>query len=86
MATYEVTDSQKYFFLHEGGELKSLEELYVELPTMEPRVWEHHVNGERNDFANWVRDVIGDRYLAHKISTVTSKDGLQKLLFINFFR
>jgi hypothetical protein len=53
---------------------------------MEPRVWEHHVNGERNDFANWVRDVMGDRYLAHKISTVTSKDGLQKLLFINFFR
>jgi hypothetical protein len=53
---------------------------------MEPRVWEHHVNAERNDFANWVRDVMGDRYLAHKISNVTAKDDLLKLLFINFFR
>jgi hypothetical protein len=86
MATYEVADPQKYFFLHEGGELKSLEELFIELQAMEPRVWEHHVNAERNDFANWVRDVMGDRYLAHKISNVTAKDDLLKLLFINFFR
>lgn len=86
MATYAVIDPGKYFFLHEGGELKSLEELYIELQTMEPRVFEHHVNAERNDFANWIRDVMGDRYLAHKLSTVTSKDEIMKLLFINFFR
>ena len=60
-----MDDPQKYFFLHEGGELKSLEELYIELQTMEPRVFEHHVNEERNDFANWIRDVMDDRYLAH---------------------
>jgi hypothetical protein len=86
MATYTVTDPSKYFFLHGGGELKSLEELFVELQAMEPLVWQHHVNPERNDFANWVREVMGDRFLARRISLVTSKDELLKLLFINFFR
>jgi hypothetical protein len=86
MATHTVEDPQRYFFLHGGGELTSLEDLFVELQAMEPHVWQHHVTEERNDFATWVRDVMGDRTLAHKMQNVTTKDDLLKLLFIQFFR
>lgn len=86
MATYTVTDPEKYFYLHGGGALKSLEELFVELQTMEPHVYAHHVTEERNDFANWVRDVMGDRFLARNIELHREKDQLLKLLFINLFR
>lgn len=86
MATYAVTDPKKHFYLHDGGSLSSLDELFAELQTMDTRVWEHHVNESRNDFANWVREVMKDRFLAKNIEMVKEKDDLLKLLFINLFR
>jgi len=59
MTTQAVIDPEKRFFLHGGGELASLDDLFTELQTMEPQVYAHHVNEERNDFATWVRDVMG---------------------------
>ncbi len=86
MATYAVDDPERHFYLHEGGSLASLEELFAELQTMEHHVYEHHVNEERNDFAAWVRDVMQDRFLAKNIELCREKDQLLKLLFINLFR
>ena len=86
MAISSVSDAQQRFFLHGGGELASLEDLFVELQTMEPHVYAHHVNEERNDFATWVHDVMGDRFLAHKMTQITQKDEMLKLLFTQFFR
>lgn len=86
MATYTVTDAQKYFFLHEGGELTSLEDLFSELQTMEPHVYMHHVNGERNDFAAWIRDVMEDPFLAKNIELRQDRDEVLKLLFTHLFR
>lgn len=86
MATYTVTDPEKYFYLHDGGSLSSLDELFTELQTMEPHVWSHHVNRTRNDFSTWVRDVMQDRFLAKNIEMAKEKDDLLKLLFINLFR
>ncbi len=85
MATYAVTDPEKHFYLHGGGTLTSLEDLFTELQTMDPGVWQHHTE-ERNDFAAWVRDVMDDRFLARNIERCRTKDELTKLLFINFFR
>jgi hypothetical protein len=78
--------SDKHFFLCEGGSLGSIEELFAELQTMEPHVYGHHVNAERNDFSAWVRDVFQDRFLAKNIELCRDKDQLLKLLFINLFR
>jgi H+-transporting ATPase len=33
----------------------------------------YHVNSERNDFCNWVRDVIGDKKLASELATATNR-------------
>jgi len=86
MATYAVTDPEKYFSLHGGGTLTSLEDLFTELQTMDQRVWEHHTKQGRNDFSTWVRDVMQDRFLAKNIELAKEKDDLLKLLFINLFR
>jgi hypothetical protein len=86
MKTYAVTDPQKYFFLHGGGELKSLEELFVELQTMDHGVFSHHVTPERHDFATWVKDVMGDRMLAKNMTYARTKEEMEKLLFVNMFR
>jgi len=86
MATYAVTDPEKRFFLHGGGELSSLEDLFTELQTMEDHVYAHHVNEERNDFSRWVREVMGDHFLAKKIELARDRDELLKCLFISLFR
>ena len=78
--------SDKHFFLHEGGSLGSIEELFAELQTMEPNVYGHHVNIKRNDFASWARDVMDDKFLAKNIELCRDKDQLLKLLFMNLFR
>lgn len=86
MATQRVTDPEKYFYVQGGETLTSLEELFAELQTMDKQTYHHHVNEERNDFANWVRDVMGDRFLAKNIELATERDQVLKLLFINLFR
>ncbi|RME31381.1 hypothetical protein D6789_02920 [Candidatus Woesearchaeota archaeon] len=85
-AAMTVSDPTHRFFVHGGGELSSLDDLFTELQTMEQHVFAHHVNEERNDFATWVRDVFGDRLLARQIELAKDKDELCKLLFINLFR
>lgn len=83
---YAVSDPEQHFYLLDGGRLASLEELFAELQTMDDNVFRHHVNEERNDFAAWVRDVMGDRPLARNIALANERDQLLKTLFINLFR
>ncbi len=85
-AAMRVRDPSQRFFLHGGGALESLEDLFTELQTMEDEVFNHHVTAERNDFATWVRDVFKDPFLARHIELSREKDQLCKLLFINLFR
>ncbi len=86
MPSYLVEQPDKRFFLHEGGELASLEDLFTELQSMKPHVFQHHVNADKNDFAVWVRDVMQDRFLAKNMVFAKTKDDLMKLLFIQLFR
>lgn len=66
-------EADKYFKLHMGDELKSLEELRDALKTMDDETFGHHVNDERNDFANWVRDIIKDVRLADDLQRLRTR-------------
>jgi len=57
----------KVFWVHDGPVLKSVKELYDYLPSMSDDIFNYHVNGERNDFSNWIKDVVGDKQLANDI-------------------
>ena len=44
-----------------------VDELDTTLQTMPGGTFSYHVNSDKNDFANWVRDVIGDVTLARNL-------------------
>jgi len=68
----------KAFYVHEGGTIRSLYELAEALSLMKPASFNHHVSPGRNDFANWVRDVIDDSVLASMLMLSKSKGQMEK--------
>jgi hypothetical protein len=76
---------ENYFYVCDGSVLRNLEELVQALPHMPDSVFSYHANREKNDFANWVRDVFGKRLLAKKMSKTTDKRSVAKLVFQEIF-
>lgn len=68
------------FKLAKGGEIKNLEELEKELTTMDHDTFTHHVNNNRNDFYNWINEVIQDKELAKRIQHVKSRLLLRSII------
>jgi hypothetical protein len=67
------------FFLQDGRVLKSINELLETLKSLGDDVFTYHVNVERNDFANWVKEVFKAKALALKIKKCTGREELIKL-------
>jgi hypothetical protein len=71
---------EKYFYLVNGGVLKNLEELVDALEKMTKETFDYHVQKEKNDFANWIENVFGNKKLATDIrKTKTAKTTAQKI-------
>jgi hypothetical protein len=64
---------EKRFWCIDGRYLKNLEELKVALEEMSDETLNHHLSGAKNDFANWVKDVIGDEKLARDLRKSTNR-------------
>jgi len=65
--------AEKIFRCHDGRNLRNLEELSVALSDMTEQSFSHHVTEQRNDFSNWVRDVIDDSTLAKSLTKATDR-------------
>jgi len=65
--------ANKRFWCHDGRSYKNMEELARALPGMTDETFKFHVNKDKNDFSNWLRDVIGDVALANELQKVTSR-------------
>jgi hypothetical protein len=63
-----------------GCTSKNLAELSVCLSHISPDVFNHHVNGTKNDFSNWIRDVLGDGTLADDLSEITKPTEAAKMV------
>jgi hypothetical protein len=63
---YQVPEG-KEFQLVSGEILKSLDDLSEAINLIDPEVFQHHVNPEKNDFATWVEGVFGEHELAHQL-------------------
>lgn len=79
MATSAMTDSQAYlgdvpqefvFWCNDGQILRNLKELRDALEVMSEYTFTYHVNEAKNDFCNWVRDIIRDDILASQLLRV----------------
>jgi len=62
----EVTD-ERAFWVHGGGAVKSLKELYEVIASMTPEQFSYHTVRNGNDFARWIRDVLLDPDCADKL-------------------
>jgi hypothetical protein len=56
------------FWVCNGTVLRNIYELASNLEKMPEDAFSYHVNNEKNDFANWIRDILGDKELADMLS------------------
>lgn len=71
---------EHYFKLRNGQELKTLNDLRKALGYMTDEEFNSHVNEEKNDFANWVKDILQNPELYEKIKDVKTKEELEEVL------
>jgi len=65
---------EQCFWVNNGPILKNIDELANAMPDLSDDVFHHHVNNEKNDFSNWVRNIIGDKALANDLLSSKNKD------------
>ncbi len=70
----------KLFRLSDGKILRNLQDLKEALQEMDDKTFYEHVNSEKNDFANWVRDLI-DIDLGDQMSSIKKRENLIHFLF-----
>lgn len=62
------------FVLADGSRIKNLLELAGALDTMSHDIFEQHVNEYKNDFVNWIRDVLQETGLAERLLASNAKE------------
>ncbi len=65
---------EKRFWCSDGRALKNLSELEVALQEMKEEAFRYHSNETKNDFSNWVRDVIGDEKLSRDLQKSPTRE------------
>ncbi|MFH1381947.1 MAG: hypothetical protein ABIH70_03540 [Chloroflexota bacterium] len=61
------------FRCKDGKVLRNVKELGDALSVMSKETYGYHWNAGKNDFSNWVRDIIGDVKLAKELEGATSQ-------------
>jgi hypothetical protein len=64
---------EKHFWCQDGKVVKNLKELEEALNGMGDETFHYHASGGRNDFSNWIGDVVGDNKLANDLSKAKSR-------------
>lgn len=77
---YKDAPVGKYFESKEGVIVKNVFELLNLLKITDENVFKHHATEKRNDFALWIKDVIGDKELAAKLNKAGSKKEMISIL------
>ena len=56
-----------------GHTLRNIRELEAELKNISEDDYKYHVNSQKNDFTNWVKDIVKDEILAKNLLRSTSR-------------
>ena len=64
---------EKRFHCHDGSIFNNIHDLKTGLERMHQPAYHHHVTDDKNDFARWVREVLGDDKLSREIAAAPDK-------------
>jgi len=67
------SDPDLYFYTADGSTIRSLEELPNALARMDDDTYLRHVEEKKNDFSNWVRDVLELPQLARNLEEAANR-------------
>src|SRR3989338_9219187 len=65
-----------------GTIVKSLRELLKELKSMNEEAFRYHVSRNGNEFASWIREVIGDISLARQVKHARTRERCAKIVAV----
>lgn len=65
---------ENYFYVCNGSVLKNLRDLRILLENVDDGVFNYHVNESKNDFLNWIKDVIQDDMLSKNLEKCKTKN------------
>lgn len=71
-------ESDKRFWVCDGQILSNLKDLSGALNLMSDETYRYHANPEKNDFAKWADEVLGDKILAAYLLKAESRQGAEK--------
>ena len=71
---------EQCFYVTDGLVINDLLSLANAFDTMSNDVFCHHVNDERNDFANWTKEIMKEAKLAEKIMSQNTPDRCQIII------
>lgn len=71
--TLSNVPEEKIFWSHDGQIFRSLHELESGFNRMTEETYKYHANAAKNDFSNWVREVIGDDTLAKDLEKAPNR-------------
>ncbi len=70
---------EEYVFrCNDGRVFRNMQDLEQALLTMTDDTYAYHANKEKNDFANWVRDIVKDDKLAKDLVKMTARSQAAK--------
>lgn len=72
--------SHHYFLARNGVTIKNLQELKTAIEQMDDASFKHHVNEEKNDFSEWIKNIIKDEKLAKNILSTFSKEKMMQII------
>lgn len=76
----EKVHPDKTFKTRTGAEIWGLQDLLDFLEIMDEETFKHHVTSHRNDFAQWIEDVLGDTGLSKQLRKTRDSMKTQELL------
>ncbi len=78
--TLNDVQPQFNFWVCDGKVVKNLQELQYALDKMSEGTYTYHANNAKNDFANWVNDIIKHPELAQQLRKVKSRQIAAKVV------
>lgn len=70
----EDVRAENYFWLKDGGVIKNLKELSEVMNNMSDDTFNYHVNDQKNDFSNWIKDVHQEEGVAEGLLKAKTKE------------